>query len=91
MTCKDCIHYYACKEWYYDGKDNFDIDVSAEYCKLYKNKADFVEVCHCHECRHCEVYISNGGIYSYQCVRTIEWVKANHFCSYGERKGRRNM
>ena len=53
-----------------------------------KTEADFVEVCRCCKCSHCKVYISNGGVYSYQCVRTIEWVKANHFCSYGRHKCR---
>ena len=80
VNCMDCIHEEICDMPIITyGRKN------ASNCKKFKNKADFVEVCHCHECRHCEVYISNGGIYSYQCVRTIEWVKANHFCSYGER------
>ena len=46
MTCKDCIHYEACKDMYDGSKDEFDDDVTAEYCEFFKNKADFVEVKH---------------------------------------------
>lgn len=48
--------------------------------------ADVVEVVRCRDCKHCEVYTSSGGIYNWQCVRSITWVKADHFCSWGERR-----
>lgn len=46
MTCKDCVHYEACKEWcsgideYIDpeGKEN------QEPCKHFKDKTRFVEL-----------------------------------------------
>ena len=46
MTCKDCFHYEACKDMYDGSREDFDGDVSAEYCEFFKNKADVVEVKH---------------------------------------------
>jgi hypothetical protein len=47
MTCKDCIHYDACKDMhdYFQGEcDDLDKEISAEHCSYYKNKANFVEL-----------------------------------------------
>ena len=49
-NCKDCIHYDACKDAY-DGKWD-DFDIYDLYCEHFKNKADFVEVVRCKDCRN---------------------------------------
>ena len=38
MFCKNCIHYEVCEYVSYTG------DSMEEKCKVFKNKADFVEV-----------------------------------------------
>ena len=47
MTCKDCVHYEACKDMY-DGYafdfDDCDFTLDCINMGLFKNKADFVEV-----------------------------------------------
>ena len=47
MTCKDCVHYEACKDIYDGYSGDFDDCNFAPGCidvGLFKNKADFVEV-----------------------------------------------
>ena len=63
------------------GYDAIEILTEIEYAPT----ADVVEVVRCANCIHCELYLSQKSK-SWQCVRTIEWVKPDHFCSYGERK-----
>lgn len=81
-TCKDCIHYDIC---------NYHIDeetaMTIEECGKFKNKADYVEVVYCKNCKHehtdtfcqmwCRLHRKHEG------ERLVE---ENHFCSYGERK-----
>jgi hypothetical protein len=49
MTCKDCVHYDACKDMY-DGYsldfDDCDFTLDCIDMGIFKNKADFVEVKH---------------------------------------------
>ena len=46
MTCKDCVHYDACKDMYYGNRDDFDdCDFTLDCIDMgiFKNKANFVE------------------------------------------------
>ena len=75
MTCKDCIHYDKCYLIEHYGADE------SEVCKDFKNKADFVEVVRCINCKSrmfSDMYI--------ECSKRLEIVRADDFCSYGERK-----
>ena len=49
FTCKDCVHYEACKDMY-DGYsfdfDDCDYTLDCIDMGIFKNKADFVEVKH---------------------------------------------
>ena len=75
MTCKDCIDFDVCmargdiatKELL----DGAEID-----CDFFKNKANFVEVVRCKDCK----YWNNGDCYR------LELSLPTDFCSYGERK-----
>ena len=79
MTCKDCVHRNVCKA--------YDPEEPECFCNHFKNKADFVEVVRCKDCKHptkdrsiwmiCKVYSTNQ-------VERI--VQKDHFCSYGERR-----
>ena len=53
MTCKDCIHYEVCEngQWYETP------------CVYYKNKADFVKVVRCKDCKYCEKAVSIKNTY----------------------------
>lgn len=86
MTCKDCIHIDVCNEheilmhtvnnlyelMYQEGVD--------KSCKHFRNKADFVEVVRCKDCRHAN---DCGTICHYGVGRDV---KPDHFCGYGEKK-----
>ena len=57
--------------------------------------ADVVGVVRCKDCKHCCHHIPD---YTYpdrtdevwECVKRIDWVEPDHFCSFGERKENKN-
>lgn len=79
-TCSDCLYYEVCQNRYswLDQEDNTKYIT----CEKFKNKADFVEVVRCVECR-----------YASKCTDGYYACKVDHrlahdeddFCSYGER------
>ena len=44
-TCKDCIHYPACKSCWCSFWENQEM-TEDDHCKMFKNKADYAEVKH---------------------------------------------
>lgn len=42
MTCKDCIHYEACK--FYTDKTKFNLPRNAENCADFKDKSKYIEL-----------------------------------------------
>lgn len=42
MTCKDCIHYEACK--FYTDKTKFNLPKKAENCDDFKDKSKYIEL-----------------------------------------------
>ena len=78
MTCNDCIHQYCCK---YDRF--FGVDEVENKCNYFKNKADFVEVVRCKDCRHNKPTIYEG---KHACIRQCAYKKPDDFCSYGEKR-----
>ena len=84
MTCKDCIHNELCgtftRPCYPD-----EANASERLCQDFKNKADFVEVVRCKDCKH--EYTDSFGQMWCRLHRKHEGerlVEENHFCSYGE-------
>lgn len=47
-TCKDCIYRAMCYKREHYGKEN------EEPCEMFRNKADFVEVVRCKDCKYGE-------------------------------------
>ena len=98
MTCKDCIGYKFCSRGR-NGQTNFygkdvacnNVDI---LCNDFKNKADFVEVVRCSECKYWHNHGEWYGVVSGECrnydfpfnCETEPCMKADDFCSYGERK-----
>lgn len=94
MTCKDCIHNSLCgtftRPCYPD-----EVNASERLCKDFKNKADFVEVT---RCKNCKQFIKKGEEFLKDDVFGVceksrtgffddgEEVYGNDFCSYGERR-----
>ena len=74
MTCKDCIHYDVCPL-------GLAIQGKTGTCLKFKNKADFVEVVRCKDCKH----LMFSDMYG-ECNKRFEIVRPDDFCSYGERK-----
>ena len=80
-TCRDCLHYEVCQ--YHIAEET---DMTINECSYgFKNKADFVEVVRCEDCK--ESYLAKDG--KLRCDRlypSLGWVEPRDFCSYGERK-----
>lgn len=43
-TCKDCIHYDACKDMYDGSKEDFDDKADDVCCEFFKDKDRFIEL-----------------------------------------------
>ena len=94
MNCKDCIFNEICERredlvqlddftWDEYGESN-EVE---KYCSIFRNKADFVEVVRCPDCKHCikDTEYSkkiNMGYCEYD--NTVH--RKTHFCGYGERR-----
>ena len=63
MICKDCIHFEVCGFTSITGK------TMEKDCKQFKNKADFVEIVRCKDCK------------SHSCEQEPEHGKTTHLCS----------
>ena len=83
MTCKDCIHYDACTDWI-PPEELLEV-IKPEGCNKFKNKADFVEVV---RCKDCKLRKTNDCAMYHECIcgRQLDWENNYDFCSYGERK-----
>ena len=85
MTCKDCLYYEMCYMVEHYGWSEED-----GTCVNFKNKADFVEVVRCKNCKHCDHFYPSKAI-GEEAVETwyCEWSKGSRlpddFCSCGER------
>lgn len=91
-TCKDCLHFEVCDR--YTAPNETYPEVGG--CRCFKNRADYVEVVFCKDCKHWErlyyrpfVEPRNDG----RCKALWQFHDAernitfeDHFCSYGERK-----
>jgi hypothetical protein len=88
MTCKDCIYYDKCKEVFLTDKICW-----ADGCKDFKNKADYVEVVRCKDCKCYLAVTYNGNPMHYgYCKNKHDDILGNRhryegdYCSYGESK-----
>jgi hypothetical protein len=75
--CEKCISYDICEIHQDKMADEFiTFFPNNEDCPHFKNKADFVEVVRCNDCKHWD----NGDCYR------LELSLPTDFCSYGEGK-----
>ena len=80
MTCKDCVHYDVCYLIEHYGAD----EDKACVCKYFKNKADFVEVVRCKDCKKA---IGEHPLLDEKfCVIHDCSVPEDYYCASGERK-----
>lgn len=85
--CEKCLYYEKCKVEMDEAPDDiFTFFPYNEDCPHFKNKADFVEVVRCKDCKHrgkdeCMFHI-NGEPADEEFLLKCD----NDFCSYGERK-----
>lgn len=90
-SCKDCVHSEICLKQY----EGLNQEMMFKECKRFKNKADFVEVVRCKDCKHKLLTEGNRVMCSRNAQKMecfADWygltaTDDNHFCSYGERKG----
>lgn len=87
-TCKDCIHEDLCGTFTRPCMPD-EANASERLCKDFKNKADYVEVVRCKDCKRCfEKRTKRNKQLMRFCMRmdgNEYQVNANDFCSYGER------
>lgn len=83
-TCKDCLHHKSCFNMAFRCGYKAEALDGAEICEDFKNKADFVEVVRCKDCKYWRDV--KGGF----CKASNALCEVNNknydFCSYGERK-----
>ena len=82
-TCKECYHEEICDmPIITDGRKN------ADNCNKFKNKADFVEVVRCKDCRYKKVvYYQTRAYYCTHPESGLKNIDGNtDFCSYGQRQ-----
>ena len=88
-TCKDCIHYEACKKHghlKFTANDLYELMYQngvEKSCHHFKNKADFVEVVRCKDC-----------IYKEECLQKVDCeyqYREIVFCSYGVKKDKNDF
>lgn len=74
MTCKDCIHCNLCVS---------DERIFMGECEHFKNKADFVEVVRCKDCKEWSSIgpAENAG----WCKKNNIGTLYNYYCNFGER------
>lgn len=83
MSCKDCIHYDVCQFHITE-----ETKMTVNECENFKNKADFVEVVRCVECKYClKRTCPTTGVEIFGCGygTTAFGVHSAHYCGYGER------
>lgn len=78
MTCKDCIHEKTCGKLIWEEKDGTII------CDDFKNKADYVEVVRCKDCKHRRTAMSR--CYCLPAFGLKQITDLNAYCSHGKRK-----
>ena len=87
MTCKECVHFDICDSWYKDIEAQGLVvgEMSQQICEDFKNKADFIEVVRCKDCKYYEIH---KPYVTLNCERDGKLIpmKPDDFCSYGERK-----
>ena len=83
MTCKDCLHHKSCFNMAFRCGYKAEALDGAEICEDFKNKADFVEVVRCKDCKYWKN--KNGGYR--EASNTLSFVNNENkdFCSYGKR------
>lgn len=95
--CKECLYYEVCADFRRnicetDQKrfEEYRINYNG-ICDNFKNKADFVEVVRCRDCKHKVNYIgrvmcSKNAYILYGAWCGLTATEENHFCSYGEKR-----
>ena len=88
-TCKDCLHINVCKDYASYDKD------SIISCDNFKNKADYVAVVRCKDCKYSRPRNESekhryfeGVLICESCEMADEPVAVcfDDFCSYGEKE-----
>lgn len=84
LTCENCIHSSVCTP-YNTPNDEYP---NIGDCPHFKNKADYVEVVYCNECKF-EEDCTKQMVHTtrnYVLEQNISTYNKVAFCSYGERK-----
>ena len=86
MTCKDCIHKRLCViKAFPDMFENTKWD--KKHCDQFKNKANFVEVVRCRDCKYRILWDDGMGGQKNFCELFYRGVADDEYCSFGKRKG----
>ena len=84
-NCSGCFNFGECLQ--HEGTKYYGLDAACnnveELCENFKNKADFVEVCRCKDCKFVKL-MSDGTTYA--CLKQQAYKKPADFCRDGKRK-----
>lgn len=86
MNCKDCIHFKRCVVLGVELDMPHDKEADKN-CRHFKNKANFVEVTKCKDCKYLRID-KNFQVGRYCALRNIYgggYCNNNDYCSYGEK------
>mgnify|MGYP006988401526 CR=1 FL=1 len=81
MTCKDCIHEEVCDQ---SSRRMWSAMSGETECSDFKNKADFVEVVRCKDCKYFACYNPNDKYCMFGNALSVS--NDNSYCGYGESK-----
>lgn len=85
-NCQECVHKFVCETLKGKIKNSW-----AETCVAYRHRETCVAVVRCEDCKHS--YMGVANLMCGRCGQNINGirlggvsVKAEHYCSYGERR-----
>lgn len=76
MSCYECIHYDVCRDQY----------KNTLRCSEFKNKANFIEVCHCKDCNSWKRNIGFIDSPNGHCFYCDMDTNGFDYCCWGERR-----
>lgn len=90
-TCKECLYYEVCKDYLVKCAEHGEAERINNPCTKFKNKADFVEVVRCKDCKCCDhcfpaKAIGEEALEGWYCKIRRKHMQPDDFCSYGERR-----
>lgn len=89
MTCKDCIHFDLCEDWFEQIKQEGFVtgERSQNQCESFKNKKIFTEIIRCKDCKFWGASHNRCSVMSREIAQDgFVQTSGDFFCALAERK-----